>query len=77
MLHWTDGWGGSTLVDVLARSISRTARVATEAVRPHWLRRLAKRLAAVLADDGTSARFAAERQRDDDLVRRVERRRRL
>jgi hypothetical protein len=29
----------------------------------------------VLADGGVSARFATERRRDEDLVRRVERRR--
>jgi hypothetical protein len=45
--------------------------------RPRWIRRVAIRLSALLADDGMSARFAAERQRDDDLVRRVERRRHL
>jgi hypothetical protein len=62
---------------MLSRSTTRTARVATAAARPHRLRRLAKRLRALLADDGMSARFKAERQRDDDLVRRVERRRDL
>jgi hypothetical protein len=32
-------------------------------------------LSALLADGGVSARFATERRRDEDLVRRVERRR--
>jgi hypothetical protein len=40
------------------------------------LARLAGWLSAQLADPGVSARFAAERQRDEGLVRRVERRRR-
>jgi hypothetical protein len=40
------------------------------------LRRLAGWLSALLADDGVSARFAAERQRDEGLVARVERQRR-
>jgi hypothetical protein len=38
-------------------------------------RRFARWLSALLADGGVSARFATERQRDEDLVRRVERRR--
>ena len=36
------------------------------------LRRFAGWLSALLADDGVDARFAAERRRDDGLVRRVE-----
>jgi hypothetical protein len=50
---------------------------ASTRVRSRRLRRLTEWLSALLADDGVSARFAAERQRDDDLVRRVERQRRL
>jgi hypothetical protein len=46
-------------------------------VRTRRLRRLADWLSAVVANDGMSERFAAERQRDGELVRRVERRRRL
>jgi hypothetical protein len=46
-------------------------------VRTRRLRRLADWLSAVVANDGMSERFAAARQRDEDLVRRVERRRRL
>lgn len=38
------------------------------------LRRLARWCSAVLADDGFSDRFAAERRRDEGLVRRVEQR---
>jgi hypothetical protein len=38
------------------------------------LRLFARWFCALLADDGVSARFAAERQRDEGLVRRVERR---
>ena len=38
----------------------------------HSLRRFAGRLAALLADDGMSDRFAAERRRDEGLLRRVE-----
>jgi hypothetical protein len=45
-------------------------------VRKWRLRRLGDWLAAVMADDGVGARFAAERRRDEELVRRVERRRR-
>jgi hypothetical protein len=44
--------------------------------RTRRLPRLADWLSALLADDGMSARFDGERQRDEDLVRRVERQRR-
>jgi hypothetical protein len=37
------------------------------------LQRFASRMRALMADDGTGARFAAERQHDDALVRRVAR----
>jgi hypothetical protein len=46
-------------------------------VRTGRLRRLADWLSALLADDGVSARFDAERQRDEELVRRIARKRRL
>ena len=36
-------------------------------------RRFAGWISALLADDGFNARFSAERQRDEGLVRRVER----
>ena len=42
----------------------------------HPLRRFAGWLSTLLADDGMSARFSTERQRDEGLVRRVEGRRR-
>jgi len=45
-------------------------------VRTRGLRRLTAWLSLVIADDAVSRRFAAERRRDDELVRRVERRRR-
>jgi hypothetical protein len=41
------------------------------------LRRFATWFSALLADDGFSDRFAAERSRDEGLVRRVERQRPL
>jgi hypothetical protein len=72
-------------VEVPPREAPSTSRRAPEvapdcdsaprAARPRRLRRLADRLSALLADDGMSERFAAERRRDDDLLRRVERRR--
>jgi hypothetical protein len=40
------------------------------------LRRFGGWLAALLADDGVGSRFAAERHRDQGLVRRVESRNR-
>jgi hypothetical protein len=52
-----------------------TARTrATVATPARPLRRFAGWLSTLLADDGFSTRFAAERQRDEGLVRRVERR---
>jgi hypothetical protein len=39
------------------------------------LRALIRKLRALGADNGVGERFAAERQRDQDTVRRVERRR--
>jgi hypothetical protein len=49
---------------------------AARATAAHSLRRFAGRVSALLADDGVSARFAAERGRDAGLLHRVERRRR-
>jgi hypothetical protein len=49
---------------------------AASAAPTHALRRFATWLSALLADDGMSARFAAERHHDEGLVRRVEGRRR-
>jgi hypothetical protein len=45
-------------------------------VRTRRLRRVAGWLSALPSHDAVSARFFAERQRDEGLVRRVERRRR-
>ena len=62
-----------------ARGPLRHSSEAAASTRP-WtrrLRRLAAWLSVLLADDGLSGRFVAERQRDEDLVRRVERRRRF
>jgi hypothetical protein len=50
---------------------------APSTVRARRLRRCTRWLSALVADDGMSERFVAERRRDDDLIRRVERRRRL
>jgi hypothetical protein len=44
-------------------------------VRIRRLRRLTDWLSVVVANDGMSERFAVERQRDEELIRRVERRR--
>jgi hypothetical protein len=46
-------------------------------VRARRWRQLSRWLSALVADDGMSERFVAERRRDDDLIRRVERRRRV
>ena len=46
-------------------------------VRIRRLRRLTDWLSAVVANDGMSERFAVERQCDQELIRRVERRLRL
>ena len=51
---------------------ARTAR----AIPAHSLRGFGGWLSALLADDGLNARFTSERQRDEGLVRRVERRHR-
>jgi hypothetical protein len=45
-------------------------------IRTRRLRRLAGWLTALVADDGMSERFATERQRDKELVERVDRQRR-
>ena len=50
---------------------------ARSVVRARRLRQLTRWLSALVADDGMSERFVAERRRDDDLIRRVESRRRL
>jgi hypothetical protein len=57
--------------------LTASRALAPSMVRTRRLRRLADWLSAVVADHGMSERFAAERQRDGELVRRVERRRRL
>ena len=49
-----------------------SARSASAVPARSW-RRFAGWLSALLADDGFNARFSAERQRDEGLVRRVER----
>jgi hypothetical protein len=49
-----------------------SARTASAIPARSW-RRFAGWLSALLADDGFNARFATERQRDQGLVRRVER----
>jgi hypothetical protein len=46
-------------------------------VRIRRLRRLTDWLSVVVANDGMNERFAVERQRDEELIRRVERQRRL
>jgi hypothetical protein len=50
---------------------------AASMVRPGRLRRLTRRLAALVADDGMHERFVAQRRRDEDLIRRVGCRRHL
>jgi hypothetical protein len=64
----------STTVSI-ARVEVGPARTATRAPA-HPLRRFAGWLSELLVDDGVSSRFAAERQHDEGLVRRVESRRR-
>ena len=49
---------------------------AVSTIRTRRLRRLAGWLTALVADDGMSQRFATERQRDKELVERVDRQRR-
>ena len=65
-------------VEVVAttRAPARAATRAGTKAPAGSLRRFAGWLSAVFADDGMSARFAAERQHDAGLVRRVESRRR-
>jgi hypothetical protein len=68
----------------MARPVAAPSVVKAEATRlpvaagmspTRSLRRFATWLSALLADDGFGDRFAAERRRDEGLVRRVERRR--
>lgn len=59
------------------RPIETSPCAPASGVRPRRLRRLADWLVSLSADDGVSTRFAAERQRDEDLIRRVERQSRL
>ena len=61
------------LTTIAAPAVPARAAVANPARR---LRRFRRWMRALVADDGTSARFATERQRDEGLVRRVESRRR-
>jgi hypothetical protein len=55
---------------IAAPAVPARVAVATPTRR---LQRFADWMRALLADDGTGARFAAERRHDDGLVRRVER----
>jgi hypothetical protein len=55
------------------RPIETSPCAPASGVRPRRLRRLADWFLSLSADDGVSARFAAERQRDEGLIRRVER----
>ena len=50
---------------------------AVNTTRTRRLRRLAGWLTALVADDGMNERFATERQRDAELVERVDRQRRV
>jgi hypothetical protein len=68
MAHVEDKLTAATGTAVHGRDASTTT------ARP--LRRFAGWLSTLLADDGMSARFSNERQRDEGLVRRVEGRRR-
>lgn len=61
-------------LNTMRGTAGRARAASTAPARP--LRRLACWLSALLADDGMSTRFAAERQRDDGVVSRVERQRR-
>jgi hypothetical protein len=66
-------------VRVVARAdderITALSAPAASMVRTRRLRRFTDWLSAVVANDGMSERFAVERQRDEELVRRVEQRR--
>ena len=64
----------SALPGVIPLDATRTRDTIPARTRP--LRRFAGWLTSLLADDGMSDRFAAERRRDEGLVRRVEGRRR-
>ena len=61
---------------VAAVQIEAVPARTTRTTRTHSLRRFGGWLASAMADDGFGDRFAAERRRDEDLVRRVERHRR-
>jgi hypothetical protein len=65
----------STAAGFLPVEVVAPARTATTAPAGS-LRRLGGWLSALLTDDGVNSRFAAERRRDEGLVRRVESRRR-
>ena len=64
----------SAVPGVIPLDSTRTRDTIPARARP--LRRFAGWLSTLLADDGFSDRFAAERRRDDGLVHRVEGRRR-
>jgi hypothetical protein len=71
--------GGETAVRVPGLPRRVAVHVVPRAPAPSMagtrrLRRLTDWLSAVVAHDGMSERFTAERQRDEELVRRVERR---
>ena len=65
----------STVPGVIPLDPARTRDTISVPARP--LRRVAGWISALLADDGMSGRFAAERRRDEGLVRRVQGRRYL
>ena len=60
-----------TFVQPEVASARSSAKAATR-IPAYRLRRFAGWLSAQWADDGVTARFGAERQRDAGLVRRVE-----
>ena len=64
-----------TVPGVIPLDPARTRDTTSVPDRP--LRRFAGWISALLADDGMSGRFAAERRRDEGLVRRVEGQRHL
>jgi hypothetical protein len=74
-LAWQVGVDVALRVDEERLTAPRAPSVSM--VRSRRLRRLADWLSALVADDGMSERFAAERQRDEKLVGRVERQRRV
>ena len=67
----------STSTGTRAGRVQTTSARATITTPARPLRRFARWLSALLADDGFSERFAAARQRDEGLMHRVERQRRL